>query len=122
MIRFKTVKILGQIFRVLTKPQQEVAKLTPESPYTIGLMDGLDDQIHVSNDVMLKAQRRTFAHEWSHAISEVNGLNQSLDPVIAEIVAQSTANALLELLEQKEVMKFLMSETTKRKKKKVKGG
>lgn len=120
MIRFKTVKILGQIFRVLSRPQKEVAALTPESPYTIGLMDGLDDQIHVSSDVRLKAQKRTFAHEWSHGISEVNGLNQSLDPAIAEIVAQSTANALLELIEQKEVMKFLTSPTEPVKKKRKK--
>lgn len=108
MIKFKVVKILGVVFNVLAKPQKEVTSLT-DGPYTIGLCDGLDDNIHVSNDIRLHAMKRTFAHEWSHGIAEVNGVSQSLDPAIAEVIAQSTANALLELIDQPEVMKFLMA-------------
>lgn len=113
MIKFKVVKILGVCFDVIAKTQREVAALTPESPYTIGLCDGIDDVIHVSSDIKLRAMRRTFAHEWSHGIAEVNGVNQSIDPAIAEVIAQSTANALLELLEQPEVMKFLTAKAKK---------
>lgn len=110
MIKFKKVRILGVWFKVLFRPQRQVTALTPESPFTIGLMDGIDDNIHVSNDFRLHTQRRTFAHEWAHGIMEVNGLNQTLETTVAECLAQSSANALLELFEQKEVMLFLLDE------------
>lgn len=114
MIKFRKVRILGVWFKVLFQKQREVTKLTPESSFTIGLMDGIDDNIHISNDFRLHTQKRTFCHEWAHGIAEVNGLNQTLETPIAEIISQSTANALLELLEQKAVIDFLLTDEVKR--------
>lgn len=118
----KKVRILGVWFKVLFKTQKQVSALTPECPYTIGLMDGIEDNIHVSSDFKLHCQKRTFCHEWAHGVNEVNGLNQTLESVVAEVLSQSFANALLELLEQPEVMKFLLAKAAKKKSVKKKVG
>jgi hypothetical protein len=114
MIKFKKVRVLGVTFGVSHANQQKLAEMGG-SPNVIGLCDDLDDQLYISSGLKLRAEKRTFVHEWAHAVKGVMGLNQTIDPVVAECICQSFANAFLELLEQKEIMAYLVKNETKRK-------
>lgn len=106
MIQFKKVKILGVSWSVLQPEQSELGAMAGVAN-AVGLCDDMDERIYVAKGAEYRPERRIFVHEWAHAVSAVNGLNQTLDDRTAEIVSQSFANALLELLEQPEVVRFL---------------
>ncbi len=80
----------------------------------IGFCDDLAERIVLANELKGKAQKKIFIHEWTHAVCGVNGLNQTLDPVVAECIAQSFANALIELLNVKDVRDYLLKPDNKK--------
>lgn len=106
-INFKSVKILGVPYAVHSISQQEIAQLAGNQN-TVGLCDDLEDNLYISKELKGRAEKKIFIHEWTHGVKGVMGLNQTIDERTAECICQSFANAILELLEQKEVMKFLM--------------
>ena len=111
MLKFKTVKILGVEYKIIELPYVQINETAGEG--TVGYCDDLDDKIILAKELKGRGQKKIFIHEWAHGVCGVNGLNQTLEPVIAESISQSFANALLELLEQKEVMAFLMKKADK---------
>jgi hypothetical protein len=113
MISFKKVKILGVSFDVEQPGQEKLQEIANTNQYVVGLCDDLDDRLYVLKGLKPKAEKRTFVHEWAHGVKGVMGLNQTIDNTTAECICQSFANALLELLEQPEVMKFLTSKPKK---------
>lgn len=112
MIKFKQVKVLGVPFRVIVKPQAQIAQ-DLNIAEGLGYCDDVDDEIAIAKELKPKAQKRVFIHEWAHAVCSANGLNQTLESVVAESISQSFANALLEMLEQKEVRDYLLKSTSK---------
>ena len=112
MIKFKKVTILGVPYQVKVVNQEKLAELTGD-PMVIGLCDGLDDIIYMASELRGKGERRTFIHEWTHGVKDVIGLNQTIDTRTAEIICQSMANAILELFDQREIMRFLTSKSDK---------
>jgi hypothetical protein len=112
MIKFKAVKILGVLFKVFIKPQREIAQEFG-SPDVMGYCDDIEDHIVISKELSPYAMKRVFIHEWAHGVCSANGLNQTLSATVAESISQSFANALLELLEQKQVRDYLMKSTPK---------
>jgi hypothetical protein len=112
MIKFKKVIVLGVPFTVHVLPQSQICEMLGHVPSPegnpVGFCDDLEDRIVLAKELTGKALKKTFIHEWAHAVPGSNGLNQTLDPVVAECVSVSFANALIELLSQKEVRKFLL--------------
>lgn len=115
MIKFKKVNVLGVPYTVHILPQAQIMAMlnsafNPEGN-VIGFCDDLEDRIFIAKELKDRPLLKTFIHEWAHAVPGANGLNQTLDPVVAECVSVSFANALIELLSQKEVRNFLLNAT-----------
>lgn len=107
MIKFDEVVVLGVPFQVIVKPQVEIAKDLNINE-GLGYCDDVDDVIAIADELKGKAQVRVFIHEWAHAVSSSNGLNQTLPSVEAEVISQSFGNALIEMLSQKKVRDYLI--------------
>lgn len=111
VIKFKKVPVLGVIYTLIRKPQRQVA-IDMNNEHAMAYCDDLDDVIVISSELKDKPLLRTFIHEWAHAVPGSNGLNQTLDPTVAECVSVSFANALIELLSNKETRDYLFKATS----------
>jgi hypothetical protein len=111
MIKFKKVTVLGVPYTVHIIPQQKIQEIIGVD--AVGFCDDLEERIVLSQELKGRALKKIFVHEWVHAVAGVNGLNQTLDPVVAEAFSQSFANALIEMLDQPEVRAFLLKANTK---------
>jgi hypothetical protein len=106
MIKFKKVNVLGVPYSIHIVPQQEILKLLGVE--AVGYCDDLEDRIVMAKELKGRALKKIFIHEWAHAVSGANGLNQTLGNTEAEVISQSFANAMIELLDQKEIRAFLL--------------
>jgi hypothetical protein len=107
MIKFDEVVVLGVPFQVVVKPQIEIAQ-DLNIKEGLGYCDDVDDVIAIADELKGKPQVRVFIHEWAHAVCSANGLNQTLESVVAESISQSFGNALIEMLSQKKVRDYLI--------------
>lgn len=112
-MKFKTVKVLGVDYSIHHIAQDEIHKSLGVD--ALGYCDDLEERIVIAKELKGRAQKKIFIHEWTHAVCGVNGLNQTLDPVVAEAIAQSFAHALIELLADKEIKDYLLKPEPKKK-------
>lgn len=75
-------------------------ELTQLDEETVGDTVGFYRRIRISNDVDSKKLWSILVHEWVHAVLHVNGVANTLDEDIEEIIAQSMEHAIEELLRQ----------------------
>lgn len=112
-MKFKTVKVLGVDYSIHHLAQDKIQKLLGVD--AVGYCDDLEERIVLASELVGRAQKKIFIHEWTHAVCGVNGLNQTLDPIIAESIAQSFAHALVELLADKQIRDYLLKPEPKKK-------
>lgn len=106
MLKFKKVTVLGVPYTIHMMPQKKIQELIGVD--AVGFCDDLEDRIAIASELKGRALKKIFLHEWAHAVAGVNGLNQTLDPIVAESFSQSFANAMIELLDQPEIRSFLL--------------
>lgn len=82
---------MGIPFRV------EVTQLDEE---TVGDTVGFYRRIRISNDIDSKKLWSVLVHEWVHAVLHVNGVANTLDADLEEVIAQSMEHAIEELMKQ----------------------
>ena len=107
MLKVKKVKVLGVTYTIHQLPLQEIARIL-NAEGAVGFCDDLEERIVIASELKGKALKKILLHEVFHAISGASGLNQTLGSVEAEVISQSFANAMIELLEQKEFREHLL--------------
>jgi hypothetical protein len=106
MAKPKNVKVLGVDYSVTFLPQKQIFQALGVD--AVGYCDDLEEKIVIASELTGRTAKKIFIHEWVHAVCGVNGLNQTLDTVVAEAFSQSFASALMEMLDQKQVREFLL--------------
>jgi hypothetical protein len=71
-----------------------------ESDEVLGVADVLDDRIYIHKNMSDLGKRKILAHEIYHHALFKNGVSQSLDPKIEEVLAQTFATLYFELKKQ----------------------
>jgi hypothetical protein len=106
MLKFKKVSVLGVPFTIHIMPQKKIQELIGVD--AVGFCDDLEDRIVIASELKGIALKKIFLHEIGHAAMGVNGHNQTIDPVQAEIIVHTFAHAMIELLDQPEIRSFLL--------------
>lgn len=106
MLKLKKVTVLGVTYTIHPMPLAEIAKILGAEG-AVGFCDDLEEKIVIAQELKGRALKKVILHEVFHAISGASGLNQTIGNVEAEVISQSFANAMMELIEQKEFRDFL---------------
>lgn len=102
----KSVTVFGRKIPVHTLSSEEIKRLYPDfTNAPQGLWDAGSREIIINSDFHLKDQRYTLLHEISHAVNTFNGIDLIIHPDIIEILVQSNATLLEDVLEQAQILK-----------------
>lgn len=94
----KSITILGQEFSIELKPQKEIEKEIGAG--TFGAVNYSDRRILISNDVNEIDFQIIAFHEFLHALQFVSGVSQTIGPDLQEVISESFANGIIEILKQ----------------------
>lgn len=97
----KSIVIFGRKIPIKTLSSKDIIKLYPDYQHAPqGLWDSCNEWIVINKDFNLKSQHYTLAHEIAHSVNTFNGVDLIIDPSIQEILAQSTATLIQDILKQ----------------------
>jgi Zn-dependent peptidase ImmA (M78 family) len=94
----KRVNLLGRIFLVKIVSTQVIYDKMGTPVW--GLMDWMEKTIYICSELNEHEQILTLFHECTHAVHYIYGLNQVISPELQEILCESTANMIEDLLPQ----------------------
>jgi len=102
----KSVTIYGRKIPIINIPSEEILKLYPDfnqAPH--GLWDSGKRVIVINSDLELLDQRYVLFHEMSHAVNTFNGVELIIGPELQEILVQSNATLIEDVLSQAHIFK-----------------
>lgn len=102
----KSIMIYGRKIPILNISGKKILELYPEFTHPPqGLWDAGLRKIIINSDFHIQDQRYTLLHEISHAVFTFVGLDLILHPEIVEIIVQSQATLIEDVLSQSQVLK-----------------
>ena len=95
----KSVTIFGRKIPVKNISSKNILKLYPDfNQAPQGLWDSGNRVIIINSDFPIADQKYTLYHEISHCVNTFVGLDLILDPSLQEIIVQSFATAIEDIL------------------------
>lgn len=102
----KSVMIFGRKIPVLTLSSEEIKKLYPDFTHAPqGLWDSCQRTIVINNEFPVQDQGYTLKHEIAHCVMTFVGLDLIIDPNVQEIIVQTMATLLEDVLKQANILK-----------------
>lgn len=102
----KSVSIFGRKIPIRNIPGKKIIELYPEFTHPPqGLWDAGKREIIINSDLHLIDQKYTLYHEISHCINTFNGIELIISPDIIEILVQSNATLIEDILAQAKILK-----------------
>ena len=95
----KQVTILGKTFKVKQVSAQEIEKKYNGRAY--GIMDFSSKLIYIDKSLNPEDMLSTYLHECCHVVTYIVGLNQVIPGDLMEILCESMANGIMDVLNTK---------------------
>ncbi len=102
----KSVTIFGRKIPIKNIPGKKILELYPEFTHPPqGLWDAGERIIVINSDLHILDQKYTLFHEISHVVNTFNGIELVISPEIIEILVQSNATLIEDVLAQAHLLK-----------------
>lgn len=92
----KSITILGRKIKIRIVTAKKLQSLTGIG--SIGAFDGDNLIIYLNNELSNREMQITFFHECSHVFLNTVGLNQVISVKLAEVICESFANGIFDLV------------------------
>jgi len=102
----KSVTIFGRKIPIKNIHSKKILELYPEFTHAPhGLWDAGLRHIVINSELHLQDQKYTLLHEISHVVNTFNGIELIINPEIIEILVQSNATLIEDVLSQAHILK-----------------
>jgi Zn-dependent peptidase ImmA (M78 family) len=102
----KSVLIFGRKIPIKNIPGKKIIELYPEfTQPPLGLWDSSKREIIINSDFPIEDQKYTLKHEMAHSSFTFTGIDLIIDPALQEIIVQTVATLIEDILNQAQTLK-----------------